>query len=251
MTDCCWTTDVPRWWPRRRITGPRLGALLADLLVDWVQLRDRLPLPMVTDRGGRTGGLREFGHPSEWASDQAARIVDLVWSLHDMVADYRGETPPVRPISPAGVRQRREAAVLQSSLDYLAPRVDWICGVGRWVPADEVPPPYAQMWEWRIPDEVLVEMADLHHQIRRGLGHGRARHLLPMPCPSSECGLLTLERVPGMHGAGDFVVCGACDYRVSEVEYPFLVRVMLETVTPEQMKAATGAAGDTRTKVRR
>ncbi|MFC0314499.1 hypothetical protein ACFQNE_01990 [Gordonia phosphorivorans] len=227
------------------MTGPKLHHLLLDLAEDWKVLRGTLPQPLSSNAGRRAGGRREFGHPAEWASDHAAQIVDCVLALHDMVAEYRGETAPA-PMILDGRRQRQESAVLRESLTYLVPRTDWLCTQGRWVPLDEVPPPWAVLWQWRVDDEALDELRSLHHRIRLGLGHGRRRTVLPMPCPAPDCGLLTLERVPGMYGAGDFIVCGACDYRTSEAEYGFLARVLADIVTDEQMEAATGAAGDTR-----
>lgn len=217
--------------PRRRVSASRLRVLLLDLAADWLMLHTLMPRPM-SGRTGRRGpsGAVESGHPAEWASDQAARIADLLWSWHDMTAEYRDEQPP-HAIAVAGHR-RRESDVVKAALKYLEPRLESMLEAGRWCPFAELPAPWARRWEWVIDDEAFDELFDLHRQIRNATGRGRPKYILPMPCPSSDCGLLTLERQAGMAGR-EFIVCGACGYSVDEGNYPFLVSVLVDTLDAE------------------
>ncbi|MEJ9080756.1 hypothetical protein WKY82_20270 [Gordonia malaquae] len=218
--------------PRRRVSASRLRVLLLDLAADWLMLHTLMPRPM-SGRTGRRGpsGAVESGHPAEWASDQAARIADLLWSWHDMQASYRGEALP-RPIVVDGHRQRREIDVVKAALKYLDPRLESMLDDGGWRPQSELPVPWARYWDWLVEDEAFDELFDLHRQIRNATGRGRPKYILPMPCPSSDCGLLTLERQAGMAGR-DFVVCGACGFTITDAHYPFLVSVLVDTLDAE------------------
>lgn len=217
--------------PRRRVSASRLRVLLLDLAADWLMLHTLMPRPM-SGRAGRRGpsGAVESGHPAEWASDQAARIADLLWSWHDMTAAYLDETRP-RVIIEAD-RRRRESDVVKAALKYLEPRLGSMLEDGGWRPHSELPVPWARYWDWLVEDEAFDELFDLHRQIRNATGRGRPKYILPMPCPSSDCGLLTLERQAGMAGR-EFIVCGACGYSVDEGNYPFLVSVLVDTLDAE------------------
>lgn len=221
--------------PRRKVSAARLQMLLLDLVSDWVMLHTLMPRPLTAGTDGkRTSNALEYGHPAEWASDQTAKIADLLWSWHDMIADLRGETPPTPVLDDYGHR-RREVAVVRAAADYLHPRADWILEGGRWLDFTELPVPWARKWDWTIDDDTFDELFDLHRQIRNSTGNGRPRYVLPLPCPSSECNLLTLERVAGMAGK-DYIVCGACGHTVDEDNYPFLVRVLVEQLGPAAAK---------------
>lgn len=215
--------------PRRRLTPARLHLLIVDLVSDWLMLRTLMPRPTGSRTARRTpSGSQAFGHPAEWASDQSARIVDLLWSWHDLVAELCGETRPA-PMIVDGRRQRREDAVVRGAAEFLDCRIDELLAAGRWLPFAELPTPWAFMWEWDVDDEAFDELFDAHRHVQAATGNARPSRVLPMPCPSSECGLRTLERRQGMAGH-DFIVCGACGYSVSEDAYPFLVRVLVDTL---------------------
>lgn len=178
------------------------------LATDWIHLR-QMPSPV---RGATTRkpAYKISGHPAEWASDQAALIAHLFWSWHDLLAQARNERNPP-PLAAA------EAVRVAKAWTYLAPRIDQLCHLVR--------------------AEALGELATLHRKIQRELGATYQREILPMPCPSLDCGKRALVRE---HAVGrDLIACGACNYRVREEYYPLLVRIALN--------AALDTTGDTRT----
>lgn len=211
--------------PQPRRTTPRsLRRVLYELSLDWVHLHGSLPQPM--GGGGRSSNVKVYGHPAEWASDACARVVDLCWGWHDLVAEARGESRPL-PVEIAG--RRREQRALVAAWRYLEPRVEWMLEQGEWCPFEELPVPWAEYFDYLVEDEALSELFELHREIRARTGGNKLRYVLPIPCPVSECGLRTLERVAGMQGH-DYVVCGACGYQANDATYDFLVRVMLDTL---------------------
>lgn len=232
-----WGSPSPRrvdLRPRRRVSPSRLRVLLLDLASDWLLLHTLMPRPMAghTGRRGPSGAVQS-SHPAEWASDQAARIADLLWAWHDMTADHLGQTRP-RPVVDGGHRRRREGDVVRSALAYLEPRLDDLLTEGSWRPFADLPVPWARVWDWQVEDEAFDELFDAHRHVRAATGRGRPKYVLPLPCPSSECGLLTLERQAGMAGR-EFVVCGACGYTVAEGNYPFLVAVLVDTLGEDRV----------------
>lgn len=78
------------------------------------------------------------------------------------------------------------------------------------------------------PKEALDELPTLHHSIRRALGQHAPKYTLPVPCPNDECGLRTLIRVQGI--GQDFITCDSCGYTIKEVHYPFMIRMILDTL---------------------
>lgn len=189
----------------KRMNPKALRQTLYWLTLDWIHLRTQLPTPTNTNNTGariRTS-RKEYGHPAEWASDKAAKIVTLVTGWHDYLAEHRNETPP-----PQGNEQHR----LVAAWKYLEPRLEQLCEL--------------------VEHEALKELPDLHHGIRRALGHTKPRYTLPVPCPSTDCGLRTLERCIGI--GQDFIICGACGYTVRDDpagnNYRWLVRVCLDTL---------------------
>lgn len=216
----------------RRTTPRSLRRVLYQLTLDWIHLHDALPQP--TGGGGRSSNVKVYGHPAEWASDQCAQIVDLLWGWHDLVAEKRGETRPV-PVLVAG--RRREERALVAAWRYLEPRVEWMLEQGRWCRPSEVPVPWRIYFDWLIEDEAMSELFSLHREIRTRTGGNRLRYVLPIPCPVSECGMRALERTAGMQGQ-DYIVCGACGYTATDATYDFLVRVMLDTLPGEGVARA-------------
>ena len=169
------------------------------LTLDWVHLHTQLPKPL---RGNHTPppAYRDYGHPAEWASDNAALIAHLFWSWHDLLAQARNERNPP-PLTAA------EAVRVVKAWTYLEPRIDQLVDLVR--------------------AEALAEIATLHRTIQRDLGATYRPETLPMPCPNLDCGKLALVRE---HAVGrDLIACGSCNYRVREEYYPHLVRVALDT----------------------
>lgn len=205
-------------------------------------LRDELPVPVSVGGGGRHSNTREYGHPAEWASDTSRRIADVLWWWHDYIAERRGLMRPAPQVHPATGRCRPEAAVTAAAVTAIRKNADWLLTTGAPVAFPDLEPPWLRAWSWMIDDEAFSELFELLRSVRTRAGHTKAREVLPLPCPNSECGMLALERVPGTVGQ-DFVVCGACGYTVKDRHYGFLVRLMLAqgTAAPQDAAAAGGA----------
>lgn len=171
------------------------------LAIDWVMLRRDLPQP-VRGTTTRKPAYKVSGHPSEWASDQAALIAYRFWSWHDLIAEHRNERNPP-PLSTA------EAVRVAKAWTYLEPRIDQLCDI--------------------VAAEALTEVGDHHRKIRNNLGLNKPHQALPMPCPSTDCGrrgTLTREVAIGR----DLIICGACGYTAREQYYPLLVRIAIDTL---------------------
>lgn len=186
----------------KRMNPRHLRRTLYWLALDWILLRQSLPVPPRRETTRHTTA-REYGHPAEWASDRAAEIVDKVTGWHDYLAEKRGETPP-----PQGAEARR----LVSAWQYLEPRLEQLAEL--------------------VEREALQELSDLHYRIRNTLGYNNPSVTLPMPCPS--CELIALQRTVGI--GHDYIACGnpECNYVVRDDEdgknYKWLVRVCLDTL---------------------
>lgn len=230
--------------PERRVVKPaELRLLLYRLTLDWISLRESLPVP--TGSSGRSSNVREYGHPAEWASDQCATIAGLFWWWHQELAQVRGETPPKswaparahRPLrftnyrrifppactrtveriqgepylhTPPTAKASREREIVVDAWKYLEPRIDQLIEI-----TDPETEPFAQAF-------------DIHGQIRARLGLSRGQWTLTVPCPVDECNLLTLQRIAGLDR--DYIICGSCGYSIDAQYYPMLVRIMLDTL---------------------
>lgn len=221
--------------PTREVTEHRLRRLIDELCGMYHTLSEELPKPVSHQAGRRGPSSPTSGHPAEWASDAAAQIADMLWSWSDLIAEMRSETRPRPAVDPrSGRRLWLEADVVRKAYRYLTPRWGDVLARGSWDEFSKLPTPWARHWTWVVEDEAFDELFDLSRRIRSGLGATRPREVLPLPCPSSECGLLTLERHAGMAGR-EFIVCGACGYAVDEAQYPFLVRLMVDTLSAEEV----------------
>lgn len=174
------------------------------LVIDWCHLHTRLPKPMQT-AAARRPASREYGHPSEWASDTAAKIAALLWSWHDLMAEHRNETKPPPETASERVRVRR-------AWIYLEPRIEQLCEI--------------------VDAEALTEIRQLHQQIRNTLGATNPVQLLPIPCPGQDCGLRTLTRRVAV--GREIIVCGTCGYTVREDYYPLLCRIAIDQLAGDQ-----------------
>lgn len=187
------------------------------LALDYLDLAANLPSAGAQSvrrwEQGRHSNVRDYGHPAEWASNKAAEIADMMTSWHDYLAEHRGETLPRKKLMRkdaegtdiwAWAVNEKERVV--AAWKYLEPRCEQLAGL--------------------VDHDALKELPDLHHGIRRALGANLPKYTLPVPCPSTECGLRTLVRVQGI--GQDFISCDACGYTIKEAHYPFLIRMTLD-----------------------
>lgn len=175
------------------------------LILDWTYLHTQLPQPPARENARRSTS-REYGHPSEWASDKAALIADIINETHDALADALGDTPPPHPGTSEKTRVRAAWAYITSHWAQLC----------------------AQYWA----GDTAHEIHEHHNRIRARLGHTKPRYTLPIPCPNPTCGLRTLTRTLDHHQ--DQITCGNCGYEVRNDpdgnNYQWLVRVCLDTL---------------------
>jgi hypothetical protein len=189
--------------PPKRGPGDKTRDAFYTLILDWIDLHTYLPQPARTNTNTRRGS-REYGHPAEWASDKAAHIAHILWSWHDMLAQYRNEHGPPRHTS--------ETIRVVNAWKYLDPRFDQLCEL--------------------VDAEAFTEIHDLHHAIRHTLGHTNPPQTLPVPCPGIDCGLRTLQR--HIRPGNDTITCATCGYTVRDDQhgenYRWLIRVCLDTL---------------------
>lgn len=139
------------------------------LALDWLMLHTRMPKPVATSiRRSRT---LEYGHPAEWASDQAAHITDILASWHELVADHRNETPPPPATSCERIRVVR-------AWRYLEPRIEQLCTL--------------------VDAEDLKELAEIHQRIRTVLKLDD-EHELWLPIECGRCQHKTVFSGTGQH----------------------------------------------------
>jgi hypothetical protein len=169
------------------------------LALDWVHLNRELPQP-AANPDSRRPKHREYGHHAEWASDRKKEISDMLSSWHEYLATERHETPP--PATAA------ESVRVVKAWQYLETRCQQLIDL--------------------VEPEALKEIPDLHHTIRRTLGYTKPRYTLPIPCPSTECGLRTLVRAIAV--GQDFITCESCGYTIKETHYPLLIRMTFDTL---------------------
>lgn len=194
--------------------NPRhLRRTLYWLALDWINLREHLPMPSSQSGPQRTSNVKDYGHPSEWASDTARDIVDKLTNWHDYMAEERNETRP----------RRKKMRVNDDGNDV------WVWAVNeeqRMVSAWKYLEPRCEQLTQLVDKEALQELPDLHHRIRSVLGQYVPKYTIPVPCPNDECGLRTLMRVMGV--GQDFIACDACGYMIKDVHYPLLVKMTLD-----------------------
>lgn len=186
-----------------------------ELILDWIHLHNHLPKPAKTSQQTRHG-TREYGHPSQWASDKAALIADILTSWHDMLADYRGETRPPNRLTHGTnsyhttiIAQPSQLIRITQAWRYIEPRIEQLCEL--------------------VEPEAFREIRDLHHGIQRTLGQNNPKIILPFPCPAPECGLKTLQR-DILVGQNGHIICGSCGYTQREENYQFMIGVILDTL---------------------
>lgn len=187
-----------------------------QLVLDWIHLHNHLPKPVQTSQQIIRHGTREYGHPTEWASDKAQWIADILTSWHDMLADYCGETRPPNRITHGTHGYHTTTTAHPSQLfrvtkawRYLEPRIEQLCEL--------------------VKPEAFREIHDIHRDIQHTLGQTNPKIILPFPCPAPECGLKTLQR-DILVGRNGYIVCGSCGYTQREENYQFMIGVILDTL---------------------
>jgi hypothetical protein len=183
----------------RKPKPEKLRTDIYRLALDWVHLNRELPQP-AANPDSRRPKHREYGHLAEWASDRKKEISDMLASWHEYLATERNETPP--PATAA------EQVRVTKAWQYLETRCQQLIEL--------------------VEPEALKEIPDLHHTIRRTLGYTKPRYTLPIPCPSTDCGLRTLIRTAAV--GQDFITCESCGYTIKETHYPLLIRMTFDTL---------------------
>lgn len=173
---------------------PRYSQTLTWLADDYATLRVGLPSPAVRGVRVRTGAREGFGHPAEWASDEARSVALLVNQIEDGLREYAGQEPADHP----GVFQDRLAF---QGFGYLGLHFETLCTY-----------PGAAV--------AATAIVDKHRTIRAGLGYTRQADKLPTPCP--RCNTTGLVALGGKHTT---IECQACGHRVRPEHYEFLTKV--------------------------
>ncbi|MCT7361213.1 hypothetical protein [Mycolicibacterium llatzerense] len=204
-------TDTPT---EERMKPRHLRRTLYWLALDYLHIAENMPMP-ATGRGQRTSNTKEYGHPAEWASVKAAEIADDLTSWHDFLAEERAERQPRRK----RMGRNDDGDDIWTWADNQKSRV-----VAAWKYLE----PRCEQLVDLVPKEALEELPSLHNSIRRALGQHAPKYTLPVPCPNDECGLRTLIRVQGI--GQDFITCDSCGYTIKEVHYPFMIRMILDTL---------------------
>jgi hypothetical protein len=206
--------------PPRRMPAKRLRQTLYWLALDWIHLSSSLPSAGAASvrrwELARHSNVRDYGHPSEWASVKAAEIANMMTGWHDYLSEHRDETRPRRKLMRIRPDEGTDYDVwayavneqqrLVSAWKYLEPRCEQLVGL--------------------VDAEALKELPDLHNGIRRTLGAAQPRYTLPVPCPNMDCELRTLVRVQGV--GQDFISCDSCGYTIKEAYYPLLIEMTLD-----------------------
>lgn len=176
----------------------RLRTALYRLADDYATLRLGLPAPVVRGVRVRTSTRQEFGHPAEWASQEARSIALLVNDIEDGIREHAGQDPASHP----GIYQDRLA---QQGFAFLHLHFELLCTY-----------PKAA--------EAAAAIVDKHRTIRAGLGYTRQADKLPTPCP--RCNTVGLVSLGGNRAV---IECQACGHRVRPEHYEYLTKVAAES----------------------
>lgn len=164
------------------------------IVMDYVTLKASMPMPV--KRGGqqRSSNLKSFGHPAEWASDQAAEIAQALNWIEDGLREHLKHEPPPHPF---GDQNR----LVDHAYKYLIDRFDDLC-------------------TYPAAGDSAEEVHDIHRRVRRLLGQTRFAQRLPTPCPS--CDTAALVRTV------DQINCEECGTVIREEHYEFMATVILD-----------------------
>ncbi|MFC3299622.1 hypothetical protein FJV46_10615 [Arthrobacter agilis] len=176
----------------------RYGQVIRWLADDYATLRLGLPSPTIRGVRVRTTTREEFGHPAEWASDEARSIALLLNQIEDGLREYSGQEPADHP----GIFQDRLAL---QGFAYLALHFESLC-------------------TYPEAGTAATAIVDKHRTIRAGLGYTRQADKLPTPCP--KCNTVGLVSLGGNRAV---IECQACGHRVRPEHYEYLTKVAAET----------------------
>lgn len=172
----------------------RYAQVLKWLADDYATLRIGLPSPSIRGVRVRTSANESFGHPAEWASDEARSIALLVNQIEDGIREYGGQDPASHP----GTYQDRLAL---QGFAYLALHFELLC-------------------TYTEASTAAAAIVDKHRTIRAGLGYTRQADKLPTPCPKcNTVGLVSLG------GKSTSIECQACGHRVRPEHYEYLTKM--------------------------
>ncbi len=173
--------------------------LLRWLAEDYVVLRSQLPAPVVSGARVRSSSQVGFGHPAEWASDEARAIAVLVSQVEDALREFVSDRPASHLFGP-------ELRLAVDGFAYLRTRFEALC-------------------TFPAAGHAAEELVERHRKIRAGLGFSRRVERLTVPCP--RCNLLTLE---ADGSCGETIMCSQCGHRVRAGNYSLLVEVAVGVV---------------------
>lgn len=178
----------------------RYHTLLEWLVEDWAILHATMPTPVRRTTGAKSdSGSKTYGHPREWASDTAADIAAKMYWTADALAEHCGDRAPRHAI--------REAGTIRIAYRYLEPRIDQLATM-----------PGAE--------DAAAELAELHRNIRAGLGKTRATtRLKGVPCIECNICALTLHE--------DNAICGDCGRIIERRLFGLLARHWIDTLIDE------------------
>lgn len=193
------------------MTHTKHTAILLDrLLMDYVTLRATYPTPKIDSTRTAPRGSRTYGHPAQWASDQARKIADCLDSSNEALRDHLNHLPPPH-------RNRAEARVVNYAYQSLKSRLEYLP-------------------QWPGYEDFLTEARDIHYEIRRALGHTRQRSTIGLPCPN--CSSIPVFRTL-FDDHRDVINCEHCGYEVNETEYGLFVRIVLDDLLDSEEPQAS------------
>lgn len=172
----------------------RYHKLLRWLTEDYVTLKASMP-PPAKGETIRHGAPTSFGHPAEWASDTCRDIAGLLNDIEDQLRTTTN-TGPALYVAP-------EPVLVRNAYRYLTNHFETLCTYPNAGPTAQA-------------------VNDTHHTIRSALGKTRFVQKLPTPCPSCD----THALVRTIHQ----ITCESCDRIILEEEYPFLARMVLDSL---------------------
>jgi ribosomal protein S27E len=165
---------------------------------DYVTIRATMPKPVSRGARTRSSGSKVYGHPAEWASDTLAEIANLLNGWEDTLREALGHDPAVHP---GHVEHRRVAL----GLNYLTNWFDQLC-------------------TFEGAADAAAEFEQLHHGIRRALGHTGRSEFVKLPCP--QCEMLSLFRT--ISAGRDEIDCRSCGAVVTKAQYGLYTRILVD-----------------------
>lgn len=171
----------------------RYARLLGWLRDDYVHLVTEFPKPASNGTpAGQAPAKLGYGHPAEWASNEAQELAALLTEVHNNLDETLGRALPLH-------RTTGEALRVAEAIRVLSLNIPALCNM-----------PGA--------GDVADELNAAHGHIRRSLGQARLIHRLPTPC--AKCGYRSLIRSPGQ----DSIECQNCGKRYTADDYARLLR---------------------------